>query len=192
MREPPFIVFNIFFMHRAFKGDVCVYVGEWQADTGTPKFERLLLKKWQLQSRVPLPNWGSTAYCLMIWVRQGSARAAAVTHDDNGGGEWSQRRVQGRSPMPCAHCGQPAERRCRFCHAVAYCSASCAELHAEAHARTHALRGVELPPQTRLGTSSTTKVRRGEAAYEADTHYAALDSFRVRERGGSNGDDRRQ
>lgn len=67
--------------------------------------------------------------------------------------------------MPCACCGEPAERRCRFCHAVAYCSADCAAAHAPSHQRSHGLRGVELPSVA------------GEVEWGAETHYATLGNF---------------
>ncbi len=56
-------------------------------------------------------------------------------------------------------------RRCRFCRAVAYCSAACAAAHAPSHRRTHELRGVLLP------------VGRGEGLFESDSHYRPLRDF---------------
>ncbi len=47
-----------------FKGDVVAYVGEWQGDTATHAFERLLSSNFICLHRQPLPNWGSTAYSL--------------------------------------------------------------------------------------------------------------------------------
>ncbi len=49
---------------RCFKGDVVAYVGEWQGDTATPAFERMLSSDFVCLHRKALPNWGSTAYSL--------------------------------------------------------------------------------------------------------------------------------
>ena len=65
----------------------------------------------------------------------------------------------------CAQCGAVAVRRCRFCRAVAYCSAACAAAHAPSHRRTHELRGVLLP------------AARGEGLFECDSHYRPLRDF---------------
>jgi len=141
---------------KAYTGDVLCYVGEWQGDTATPKFERRLCRDWVLTRRVPLPNWAATSNCLMVWrLKRKQARQA----ED----EEQPQLAEGISPMPCAACGRAARRRCRFCHAVAYCSAPCAQRHASAHRRCHMLRGVA------LGAG-------GEAVFEA-THCSPLEAF---------------
>lgn len=68
--------------------------------------------------------------------------------------------------MPCSGCGTAAQKRCRFCRAVAYCSAACAESHAADHRRSHLMRGVVLPPSSL-----------GEEGFDSDTHYRPLRDF---------------
>jgi hypothetical protein len=238
---------------RAYRGSVFVYVGEWQGETGTPKFEKRLCKEWLLRRRIPLPNWGSTSYTLTIWLRRSHAEEMAAmqskakkqqqqkkkkkkkqnkqekqqkqeekttacisipdtllldldvdavaksgkadadrSDSDSGVGEHNGTTTL--SPMPCAACGRPAKRRCRFCHAVAYCSAHCAAADAPAHRRCHRVRGVFLTPRSINATTATQagqerllndddggdaddKEECGEGAFRSKQHYGRLESF---------------
>ena len=55
---------------RAYTGDTVCYVGEWQGDTGTSGFQKLLASTFQCEEIVHLPNWGDTCYMLMVWQRR--------------------------------------------------------------------------------------------------------------------------
>ena len=55
---------------RAFCGETIVHVGEWRGDTGDHHFESELAANWELQTRLPLPNWGDTAEDLTVWKRR--------------------------------------------------------------------------------------------------------------------------
>ena len=63
---------------RAFCGETIVHVGEWRGDTGDHHFESELAANWELQTRLPLPNWGDTAEDLTVWKRRKSSAAAAA------------------------------------------------------------------------------------------------------------------
>lgn len=199
---------------RAYRGSVFLYVGEWQGETGTPKFEKSLCKDWLLCRRLPLPNWGSTSYTLTIWLRKSSVRDLAVSSTGKGvtrskdaghvaiprslliGLDLAALTVADDnptvllSPMPCAACGKPAKRRCRFCHAVAYCSARCCVDDAPAHGRSHHVRGVFLPPCNpppeilegndggeHASGGCGARVELGEGAYGSKRQYARLERF---------------
>ncbi len=203
---------------RAYRGSVLLYVGEWQGETGTPKFEKRLCKDWLLCRRIPLPNWGSTSYTLTIWLRKRSVRDAVMPTSK---ARASIGREEGfvaiprsllvgldltavadddgtilLSPMPCATCGKPAKSRCRFCHAVAYCSARCCSDDAPSHERSHRVRGVFLPSTptlpklheradgddgqdvNRAGKGHKQNVRKVcESAFDSEQHYARLERF---------------
>jgi hypothetical protein len=133
---------------RHFKGSTVIYVGEWSGDTATPAFESALQRSHVLERRVPLPGWGSTAATLTIWRRRGRGREQLGHGHGHGHGGAAEKMAL---PEPCSHqrqllygaqccaCGAKAARRCRFCRAVAYCSAvreagavwsTCGRLHA--------------------------------------------------------------
>lgn len=99
-----------------------------------------------------------------IWARRGSKQAKRLFKALPGTNS-----LDGLEAMPCAACGAAAIKRCRFCRAVAYCSAGCAEAHADDHRRTHVLRGVLLPEEGDGGC--------GEASFDRDTHYRPLRDF---------------
>lgn len=204
---------------RAYRGSVLLYVGEWQGETGTPKFEKRLCKDWVLCRRIPLPNWGSTSYTLTIWLRKRSVRNMVVRKSkarSSTGKAVAQSGNMGSiprhllagldltavgdedgtmllAPMPCATCGNPAKRRCRFCHAVAYCSARCCSDGAPAHRRSHRMRGVFLPSLPKLGHANGKEVAEHadedgkerkqngrelcEGAYGSEQQYAQLERF---------------
>lgn len=56
---------------------ICTYIGEWQGDTGTKGFEKLLSAEYTCEEILPLPNWGDTSYCLMVWQRRSGGSGGA-------------------------------------------------------------------------------------------------------------------
>lgn len=54
---------------------VCA-AGEWQGDTGTRAFEKLLSAEFRCEERMSLPNWTDTCYSLTVWQRRSSTAAA--------------------------------------------------------------------------------------------------------------------
>jgi len=62
--------------------------GEWQGDTGTKGFEKLLSAEFSCEELLPLPNWGDTCYTLTVWRRRGS-------NSSNGGSGGSSKGTKG-------------------------------------------------------------------------------------------------
>eukprot|EP00798_Chlamydomonas_sp_ICE-L_P023336 gene23336-30585_t len=54
---------------RCSQGDVVLYVGEWNGDTGTAAFQSRLANTFTCTQLVALPNWGNTCYTLSVWKR---------------------------------------------------------------------------------------------------------------------------
>ena len=53
--------------------------GEWQGDTGTRAFEKLLSAEFRCEERMSLPNWTDTCYSLTVWQRRSSTAAGGET-----------------------------------------------------------------------------------------------------------------
>lgn len=147
---------------RRFSGDSFVHVGEWLGDTGTSAFEAELRASWQLEARVPLPNWADTFEDLSVWTRRRAAgaeeNASACSPDRSAhpvlacnacgapGRQAHEARAAPPPPRPSSS-RTPAVRllrRCRYCRLAVYCSAACAAGDAEAHARVHACRMISI------------------------------------------------
>ena len=143
-------------------GQVVAYVGEWAGDTATPFFERALSTAFMLQSVVPLPNWGESRACLMVWRRTSGAQREGK----------SAARVVG-SPLACGVCGETSAAgassvptsgsssntssrrqlwRCRLT-GVLRCSEACALAGARTQSDEAALRLAVVPPPISLSLS---------------------------------------
>jgi len=87
-------------------GDVLALVGEWRGDTA--EADATFLKRWELVTQTPVPNWGDTSALLTIWrpTREAIPLCALDT---------------------CSACGvRRGLRRCRLTCDVVYCSRACA------------------------------------------------------------------
>lgn len=83
---------------RAFTGERVCYVGEWQGDTGTKAFDKLLCENFTCEEIIPLPNWGDTCYMMMIWRRRLPSNSSTTTGNVL---------LKGHTTFPllCSHCG---------------------------------------------------------------------------------------
>ena len=98
-----------------------------------------LAQGWDLQQRLPLPNWGDTVEDLTVWTRKPSPLPATPPN---------------HPVLACEACAKPATlgtagsagsggvklRRCRYCRLACYCSAACELEGAAAHAAYHAVK----------------------------------------------------
>jgi len=114
---------------RAYKGATVAHVGEWEGDTGTAEFERMLFEGFKLIREVQLPNWGNTAYALTIWSRRAAHESEAPM-----------------KALQCAGCEKRNVhlRRCCYCREVCVCSAVCSQKAASHLRGVHALRMIFL------------------------------------------------
>eukprot|EP01087_Luapelamoeba_hula_P002487 TRINITY_DN1214_c0_g1_i5.p1 TRINITY_DN1214_c0_g1~~TRINITY_DN1214_c0_g1_i5.p1 ORF type:complete len:764 (-),score=92.74 TRINITY_DN1214_c0_g1_i5:31-2322(-) len=118
---------------QAYTGQIVLYVGEWQGDTANLKFEEQLSHQFTLQKRVPLPNWGNTAYELTIWKRGRAKRRS--------------NKQKAQAVFKCASCEQNRVnhlKRCVYCAQYTYCSQACVTQHQDAHNSIHAIHGIFL------------------------------------------------
>ncbi|RHY79185.1 hypothetical protein DYB31_004501 [Aphanomyces astaci] len=114
---------------RHYKGRHLIHVGEWYGDTGDRQFECDVMKAFALTSRVPLPNWGDTAFELTVWERKTKANQPSLP------------------VVACAVCESRHRsllRRCSLCKTTVYCSADCMRQHTAVHTAEHARRLVFL------------------------------------------------
>lgn len=100
---------------RCFTGSTVCYVGEWQGDTGTKTFEKMLNTDFICTEIITLPNWSDTCYSLMIWRRKMSStlqpEMCNIIH-----------------PFRCSYCQRTGRLyRCRFTCNVYFCNDECAK-----------------------------------------------------------------
>lgn len=69
----------------AFTLPVVYIVGEWQGDTGTKGFEKLLSAEFSCEELLTLPNWGDTCYMLTVWRRRKSTSGGEKGNKDKEG-----------------------------------------------------------------------------------------------------------
>jgi hypothetical protein len=56
-----------------------LYVGEWDGDTATKKFQQTLVKDFDLVTRLgasEMANWPGTCYTLTVWKKKGSGEVS--------------------------------------------------------------------------------------------------------------------
>ncbi len=131
---------------RAYTGDCVCYVGEWQGDTGTKAFEKLLCETFVCEEIVPLPNWGDTCYMMMIWRRRKDSKGMNSIAKDI----YSNHKTY---PVLCSYCGNRSDssssssntvsisghsmqsvpmstslplQRCRLSYNIYFCNTNCA------------------------------------------------------------------
>lgn len=131
----------------AFRGSHVAYVGEWGTGmTGTRELHtRLLSGEWEMQSRLPVPNWPLIHAELFVFTRAsrggkgGQVRGAALP-------------AREQALVRCAGCGGQAVRRCPRTRQLCLCSSpGCFAATAGAHAALLelgfcGLAGVARPP----------------------------------------------
>jgi len=101
--------------------DICT--GEWQGDTGTKGFEKLLSAEFSCEELLRLPNWGDTCYSLTVWRRRTSSSGAGEKGNKESKKKESNAKTTGSGgssntqsvaehllphkthPFLCSHCG---------------------------------------------------------------------------------------
>jgi hypothetical protein len=81
--------------------------GEWQGDTGTKGFEKLLSAEFACEERLPLPNWSDTCYSLTVWRRRGGkSNSSDSSKKPTAGGSGVKDRSKeagGKAPQQAEH-----------------------------------------------------------------------------------------
>ncbi|GMH36604.1 hypothetical protein BSKO_04477 [Bryopsis sp. KO-2023] len=153
-----------------FKGKHIIHVGEWEAETGNRKFEAELVNSFQLLKKVPLPNWGNTAYQMTVWGRKPT-------------GEEEASQSPKRAMLECMHCGCDdftLIKTCAICRTRMYCGAECMRLDGESHREEHSLRLIHM--QEELDFENPLhfyKCYRGTIRMEIEQRQAKKDSSAV-------------
>lgn len=128
--------------------------GEWQGDTGTKAFEKLLTTEFICEESLDLPNWTDTCYTLTVWKRRtsGTSGAKQVLNPAQGV-HLLPHRIH---PYACSQCGTGRRDRtsdstsgevrqlfrCRISYHTYFCSSQCASSGRDLHLAELAVRCV--------------------------------------------------
>lgn len=143
-----------------FRGSYVLFVGEWCGDTQSEDAQEILSAEFFVKRRVHLPNFGNTAYQLIVFERIGK----------NIGKEGKSETMSSHSTPPtlsetipidvCAVCGNNSQkllRRCAYTWAICFCSEKCqtGQLGLSLHAVVLAARCIAWSPEKLQFSNST-------------------------------------
>ena len=127
---------------QSYTGAKIAYVGEWDGLTADIDFQTALLKEFELEKLVSLPNFANQAAQLMIWKRRVTPLPQSLA---------AATPLAGSTVLRCAGCGRTAAdaamiqrplKQCIFSREIHYCSNKCFMSHRSHHTSILALRHV--------------------------------------------------
>ena len=97
-------------------GKQLIYIGEFQGLTGSPTFERLLLRNFRCAQRAPCLGWGTDASAVTVWESSTATKSSSNA---------------AQMLIPCSNCKfKPSSHRFRLIRSLTYCSEACYKNHA--------------------------------------------------------------
>jgi len=128
-----------------YQGDKVLYVGEWDGDTATKKFQQTLVKDFDLVTRLgasEMANWPGTCYTLTVWKKKGSGEVLEGATETDASPPPAADTDASKPPatdiiLQChaTSCVRRSRVRCRFSWDVCFCSQKCQEATWPEHQR---------------------------------------------------------
>lgn len=97
-------------------GKLLIHIGEFQGLTGSPTFERLLLRHFRCVQRIPCLGWGTDASAVTVWKSSDATKKSTNA---------------AQTLIPCSSCkSKPSRYRFRLIRSLTYCCEACYKGHA--------------------------------------------------------------